>query len=211
MTENTKKVVVIGDGYVGKTCFVSKVTEGKFINNYHVTIGVEYGVKAFRKSGNEIRLCLWDIAGQDPFRSLMPQFGRGSAAAIVMCDVTRRDTLEGAKIWKQSVENTVFMPNGQPVPCVLLANKCDLPKTQRQLSSEEIRTFSRDNGFVRFFETSVKDGTNLTEALEYLVDKIISYEEGGNVVNANYDDDAIGLSRTYSQGKKQHSACCGGD
>ena len=39
MTENTKKVVVIGDGYVGKTCFVSKVTEGKFINNYHVTIG----------------------------------------------------------------------------------------------------------------------------------------------------------------------------
>ena len=39
MTENTKKVVVIGDGYVGKTCFVSKITEGKFINNYHVTIG----------------------------------------------------------------------------------------------------------------------------------------------------------------------------
>ena len=43
--ENTKKVIIIGDGFVGKTCLVAKVTEGKFINNYHCTIGGEYIIK----------------------------------------------------------------------------------------------------------------------------------------------------------------------
>ena len=53
----------------------------------------------------------------------MPQYTRRSAAAIVMCDVTRKDTLEGAKLWKQSVDKSVYLPNGQPIPCVLLINK----------------------------------------------------------------------------------------
>ena len=53
----------------------------------------------------------------------MPQYTRRSAAAIVMCDVTRKDTLEGAKLWKQSVDKSVYLPNGQPIPCVLLVNK----------------------------------------------------------------------------------------
>ena len=43
--ENTKKVIIIGDGHVGKTCFVAKVTEGKFINNYHCTIGGKYIIR----------------------------------------------------------------------------------------------------------------------------------------------------------------------
>ena len=53
----------------------------------------------------------------------MPQYTRRSAAAIVMCDVTRRGTLEGAKIWKEAVDKSVYLPNGQPIPCVLLINK----------------------------------------------------------------------------------------
>lgn len=61
--------------------------------------------------------------GQDPFRSLMPQFGRNSSAAVVMCDVTRRNTLEGARVWKKSVDTSVFLPNGQHIPCILLVNK----------------------------------------------------------------------------------------
>ena len=62
--------------------------------------------------------------GQDPFRELMPQYARRSASAIVMCDVMRRETmLEGAKEWKRSVDNSVYLPNGQPIPCILLVNK----------------------------------------------------------------------------------------
>ena len=67
--------------------------------------------------------CFLSSSGQDRFRGLMPQYTRRSAAAIVMCDVTRKDTLEGAKLWKQSVDKSVYLPNGQPIPCVLLINK----------------------------------------------------------------------------------------
>jgi small GTP-binding protein len=58
-----KKVIVIGDGHVGKTCFVAKVTENKFIPNYLPTMGVEFGVKSIRRGNHEVKLKLWDIAG----------------------------------------------------------------------------------------------------------------------------------------------------
>lgn len=54
----------------------------------------------------------------------MPQYARRSAAAIVMCDVMRRETMyTGAREWKNSVDKSVYLPNGQPIPCVLLVNK----------------------------------------------------------------------------------------
>ena len=62
-------------------------------------------------------------SGQEPFRSLMPQFGRNALIAVVMCDVTRKETVDGAKLWKQAVDSSVFLTNGQPIPCVLLVNK----------------------------------------------------------------------------------------
>ncbi|XP_064400507.1 ras-related protein Rab-7L1-like [Halichondria panicea] len=208
-TENTKKVIVIGDGCVGKTCLVAKLTEGKFINNYHVTIGVEYGVKSFVRGEKEIRLRLWDIAGQDPFRALMPQYARGSEAAIVMCDATRSETMEqGATLWKKSVDESVCLSNGQRIPCVLLVNKCDRPKNQHQISQDRAFEFARDNGFIKYFETSVKDGTNITEALEYLLDVVLAYEEDGQMLTSAYQD-GIRLSATYSRAKKQNSGCCG--
>lgn len=62
--------------------------------------------------------------GQDPFRELMPQYARHSVLAVVMCDVTRKDTMyKGAQVWKNSVETSVYLPTGQPIPCVLLINK----------------------------------------------------------------------------------------
>lgn len=69
-------------------------------------------------------VCVCVGTGQDPFRGLMPQYARRSAAALVMCDVTRRDTMtEGARIWKKCVDDSVYLPNGQPIPCILLVNK----------------------------------------------------------------------------------------
>jgi small GTP-binding protein len=118
-----KKVIVIGDGHVGKTCFVAKVTENKFIPNYLPTMGVEFGVKSIRRGNHEVKLKLWDIAGQERFNSLMPQFCRGAAVAIVMCDVTQPATLQSTKMWKQLVDKNVLQPNGQPIPAVLLINK----------------------------------------------------------------------------------------
>ncbi len=54
----------------------------------------------------------------------MPQYARRSASAIVMCDVMRKETMYvGAKEWKKAVDKSVYLPNGQSIPCVLLVNK----------------------------------------------------------------------------------------
>jgi len=69
-------------------------------------------------------LQLWDICGQESSRvALMPQFCRGAHACIIMVDITRQSTLDGAIQWKKTVEKQALLPNGNSVPCLLLANK----------------------------------------------------------------------------------------
>ena len=68
-------------------------------------------------------VCVCCVTGQERFRSLMPQFYRGAAVAIVMCDVTQPLTLQSTKVWKRQVDENVLQPNGQPIPAVLLINK----------------------------------------------------------------------------------------
>jgi small GTP-binding protein len=201
-----KKVIVIGDGAVGKTCFVSKVTENKFIQNYLPTLGVEYGVKVVRRENHDVKLCLWDIAGQDRFRGLMPQFYRNAAVAIVMCDVTQPISLQSAKVWKKQVDDNVLQPNGQPIPAVLLINKFDLPKQMQQISVEDIQNVARECSFLRQFQISVKDSTNILEALEYVAELAERYEDD----ERTYQDTAgLSLPTMYSEHRKKHVSCCG--
>eukprot|EP00731_Ephydatia_muelleri_P000237 Em0001g237a len=205
MTDKTKKIIVVGDGFVGKTCFVSKMAEGKFITNYHATVGVEYGVRTCKRAGKEsVRLSLWDIAGQERFRSLMPQFGRNAMAAIVMCDLTRKETLEGARAWKQSIDNTILLHNGQAVPCLLLANKCDVHKGKRMISPDDLASFASENRFICIYEVSVKDGTNLNEAIDRLLDVLESIEMA--------ESDLMTTSHIVlgpePASQEPHNACC---
>jgi small GTP-binding protein len=202
-----KKVIVIGDGHVGKTCFVAKVTENKFIPNYLPTMGVEFGVKSIRRGNHEVKLKLWDIAGQERFNSLMPQFCRGAAVAIVMCDVTQPATLQSTKMWKQLVDKNVLQPNGQPIPAVLLINKFDLPKQRQLISVEDIQTVARECSFVRQYQISVKDSTNILEALEFVAELAERYEDEERTY---LDTAALSLPTMYSEHRKRQMNCCTG-
>ncbi|XP_050927415.1 ras-related protein Rab-7L1 isoform X2 [Lates calcarifer] len=74
--------------------------------------------------------------------------------------------------WKQDLDNKAMLPNGDPIPCILLANKCDL--AQRVVSADSINKFSKANGFVTWMETSVKENKNVGEAMRRLVQEILS-------------------------------------
>ena len=103
-TEKTKvKVVVIGDGAVGKTCMLITYTKKTFPEEYVPTIFDNYSVEIAKNDGSgSVVMDLWDTAGQEKYRSLAPMYYRGAAAAVIVYDITRKvSTVLGTKRQKE--------------------------------------------------------------------------------------------------------------
>ncbi len=160
------KVCVIGDGAVGKTSLIIRYTEGHFRESYLMTVGTSFAVKALDLDGTQVKLQLWDLAGQPHFSSVRPVFYRGSVGGILVFDVTRRETYNNIHTWF----NEFSQVTGQ-LPFVLLANKVDLVD-QRQVSTEEGLGYAQKNGWL-YFETSAKDGKNVTEAFRQIAQQVV--------------------------------------
>jgi len=69
---------------------------------------------------------LWDIAGQESFRAMTRTYFRGASGCVILFDVTDRNTFEHTRDWKADLDSKVVLPNGEPIPCILLANKVSL-------------------------------------------------------------------------------------
>ena len=66
---------------------------------------------------------VWDLAGQDHFRQMSRTYFRGASGCVMMFDVTRRSTFDNVAVWKADLDSKVVLPSGQPIPCILVANK----------------------------------------------------------------------------------------
>ncbi|XP_051805657.1 ras-related protein Rab-7L1-like [Acanthochromis polyacanthus] len=175
MTEHLMKILIVGDVCVGKTAFIHRYVKGQFNNMYKMAVGADFSIKVLHWSDKEIvRLQLWDIAGQERVTSMTRLYYKGALGCVVMFDVTDSSSFLRCLHWKRDLDDKAKLPNGGPIPCILLANKCDLP--QRAVSAESIDTFSKDNGFITWMETSVKENKNVGEAMRMLVKEILSVQ-----------------------------------
>jgi len=152
------KYIIVGDTAVGKSCLLLQFTDKKFQSQHDLTIGVEFGSRTINIDSNNVKLQIWDTAGQEKFRSITRSYYRGAAGALLVYDITRRDTFEHLTTWledclKYSSPNIVIM---------LIGNKCDLD-TNRQVTQEEGHTFASKHG-LHFLETSAKTAENVDEA-----------------------------------------------
>ncbi|XP_038579659.1 ras-related protein Rab-7L1-like isoform X3 [Micropterus salmoides] len=151
MTEHLLKILVVGDGNVGKSSFVHRYVNGQFNKMYKMTVG-----------------------GQERFISMTRIYYKGASGCVVMFDVTSSSSFLSCRHWKQDLDNKAMLHNGDSVPCILLANKCDL--AQRVVSADSIDKFSKANGFVAWMETSVKENKNIEEAMRRLVQEILTVQ-----------------------------------
>ena len=126
--EVTAKICLFGDGGVGKTSLIVRYVKGVFDEKYITTIGTNiykkiYWIKQpeFRKA-IEFKLMIWDIMGQKGMRELLQDaYFNGCVAAIGVCDITRKETLDDLDTWRKSIVKVC----GE-IPIVFLANKCDI-------------------------------------------------------------------------------------
>lgn len=160
------KYIIIGDTGVGKSCLLLQFTDKRFQPVHDLTIGVEFGARMVNIDNKQIKLQIWDTAGQESFRSITRSYYRGAAGALLVYDITRRDTFKHLSVWleearQHSQSNMVIM---------LIGNKNDL-EHRRAVSFEEGKAFADANGLI-FMETSAKTAFNVEQAFINTAEKI---------------------------------------
>lgn len=156
------KVMVTGEGAVGKTALVTRYTTGQFQKDYKTTIGSQFAVKLAYISPAEsefavgIKLQAWDVAGQARFKAVRKMYYSGAAGLILVFDVTRRRSFVELQKWVEEADESV----GQRIPIICIGNKIDLP--DRAIPSDEAKKWAEDQGFV-YMESSAKTGLGVSD------------------------------------------------
>jgi Ras-related protein Rab-2A len=152
------KYIIIGDTGVGKSCLLLQFTDKRFQPVHDLTIGVEFGARMVTIENKQIKLQIWDTAGQESFRSITRSYYRGAAGALLVYDITRRETFNHLTRWLEEARQN----GNQNMTIMLIGNKNDLDH-RRQVSYEEGEQFAKEHGLI-FLETSAKTAFHVEEA-----------------------------------------------
>ena len=161
------RVIIVGDTGVGKSCMLLRFTEDRFKEQHNVTIGVEFGSRAIKVDGQNIKLQIWDTAGQESFRSITRSFYRKADGVILMYDITARHTFENCSDWLDEIKQNSSLD----IVIYLVGNQIDLDAEageSREVSTEEGSAFFQQNRLNGFRETSAKSGLNVEGVFEDL-------------------------------------------
>lgn len=148
-----QKIILVGDVAVGKTSIVNSLIGQQFSDDYEPSIGIDFFSKTIRFKERQLKLQIWDSAGQEKFRSLIPNYLRGAVLIFLIYDVTCRQTFDNLQSWID------FVNNVENTSIVIVGNKIDL-ENERVVSTEEGQAFA-DSKKMDFFEVSAKEETNL--------------------------------------------------
>ncbi|MEP7273711.1 MAG: Rab family GTPase [Acidobacteriota bacterium] len=116
-----KRISMLGAFAVGKTSLVARFVKGNFSAKYQTTVGVKLDWKIVKAGEQEIKLIIWDLAGEDEFQKVKVSNLQGSHGYLLVADGTRSSTVETARLLQQRTEEALG-----PVPFVLILNKADL-------------------------------------------------------------------------------------
>ncbi|XP_055026857.1 ras-related protein Rab-23 [Misgurnus anguillicaudatus] len=196
------KVVVVGNGAVGKSSMIQRYCKGIFTKDYKKTIGVDFLERQIIVNGEDVRLMLWDTAGQEEFDAITKAYYRGAQACVLVFSTTDRESFEAISSWREKVEMEVG-----DIPTVLVQNKIDL-LDDTVIKNEEAEGLAKRLK-LRFYRTSVKEDLNVNEVFKYLADKYLQRlkqktAEETEVIHTS--SNKIGVFNTTGGGHLNHSS-----
>ena len=175
------KIVFVGDINVGKTSVMNRFISNEFSTDYDVnyislmlyfkqaTIGVDFAAKSIEYNNNSIKLQIWDSAGQERYKSLIPSYVRGSSIILILYDISNRNTFSNISSWINFIKEV----NTDNSILILCGNKIDLP---RQVSTNEGKTLAEKENML-FFETSAKESTGVNDMMYTCISKLPYFDE----------------------------------
>jgi len=159
------KICILGSSGVGKTSLVQRFVTSLFSDKYLSTVGVKIDNKLITISDEEIRLVIWDLAGEDDFFTIPVSYLRGSAGYFLVIDGTRRNTYVQAIDLQRRIEEEIGL-----VPFITLINKIDLHKVW-ELSSEDLVKLQQQQWVL--IKSSAKEGIGVEEAFTRLATRVL--------------------------------------
>ncbi|MFW9827910.1 MAG: Rab family GTPase [Candidatus Thorarchaeota archaeon] len=168
------KVCVFGDGGVGKTTLIRRFVTRIFEKDIKMTIGADFSVKKVELESKQVTLRIWDFAGEERFRVLLPSFAKGADGGIFMFDITRYSSIRDINDWLSIFEYFVAETQ-KKIPIIMVGGKSDL-KEKRSVESEEAKSLAQRLNLAGYFECSAKTGENVEEIFEDVAKKILIKE-----------------------------------
>lgn len=163
------KVVIAGQKDVGKTSLLRRYATGKFDTSTLSTIGVDFETKKINVDDVEILLNLWDFAGEPKFRVLFPSYVSGASGALILYDITSKDSLYDLESWIKVIDNVESPPRTR----LLIEHKIDL-EDQRQVSRKEAKNFYKKYNLQgEILGASAKTGENVENVFQTLGKEIL--------------------------------------
>jgi len=164
MVDAIFKIVFFGDGGVGKTTLINRYLTGVFIKDSMITIGVDFHVKKLEIDGKRVSLQIWDFAGEDRFRFLMPSYVVGADGGIFMFDLTSYTSLKNFNDWIELFKKG-YKGNNNQIPVLMVGSKLDL-EYKRAVSREKAFELAKKNNLYGYLECSAKTGVNVVDIFE---------------------------------------------
>ena len=187
------KVITLGNSEVGKSSFIIKYIDNSFTLYYTATLGIDFKQKKIKlKDGRDVRLRIFDTAGQERFKAVSVSFIKKADGVILIYDISDIESFEAVENWIKSIREI----GKDKLPIILVGNKCDLSDDKRMISLKEGQD-KADEFNIPFYETSCKEGINIKEVFEKLVDDIM--EKGSKNINREY--------KILNKGKKKEKCC----
>jgi small GTP-binding protein len=201
MTEYIFKYIIVGDSGVGKSSINLQFTNNKFNDNHGITIGIDIGIKSVNVNNKQVRIQIWDTAGQEIFKSIIHAYYKGVRCVLLVYSVTNASSFKSLDNWLTEVKQLVDDPY-----IILIGNKADID-TDRQVSIAEGKQFATKNN-MEFFETSAKNQINIDNVfiesatnILNLIDKKIN-SKSSNIKENLYNNQYVNLL------KPKRKRCC---
>ncbi len=166
MTTNAYKIIIAGEGGVGKTTLLYKYINGIFLENTSMSIGVEFHSKNASYGGNNYVLSIWDLSGQERFRFVLPNYIQGARAAILLYDTTWMGSINNLDEWIN-----ILRTETKDLPILLCGTKIDLA-THRTVSADYAKSYLKSLDLFDYIEVSAKTGENIESVFEKICQKI---------------------------------------
>ena len=171
------KVVLLGEGKVGKTSIILRYVKNQFSETYQQTEQAGFQTKRLNVEGRSVNIAIWDTAGQEQYHSLAPIYYRDSHGAILVYDITDDDSFTKVCNWIKELRKIVG-----DIPLSIVGNKTDLEK-YRNVSQEEAEQYSTDIK-AKHFQTSAKLNKGIDEMFLDITRRMLrAAQPGGNQVS----------------------------
>ena len=170
-TNQTKecKVVILGNTGVGKSSIAVRYLQNRFSDQHLVTIGAQFQQpKIPLKNGGFLKVNLWDTAGEEKFRAMIPMYYKNARAAMLVYDVGNMKSFQDIEYWITELDEQI---KKDELLLILLGNKCDIEVSKREVETQLAQSFATNNNML-FYEVSAKTGQNVVELFKKMAEEI---------------------------------------